>query len=145
VKRAADAALAEYKRDHPDVDEKAIEVDLPPVAAPPTLGVDYFQVPFVNHAHVQAQAALNLAAYNVLQLAADEGVREDRMLAYERELQIKQTRGLAQVQEITQLNDVIAKARDEWYLARQRTEHARRAERQARVNLAAVRPQANRR
>jgi len=104
-----------------------------------------YQAPVVNYAHVQAQATLNLATYNVLQLAADEGVREDRMLVYERELQIKQTRGLVQAQEITRLNDAIARARDEWYLARQRTEHARQAERQARVNLAAVRPQGNRR
>ena len=64
------------------------------------------------------------------------------MLGHERELQLKQNRGLT-IQEIATLDDNIARARDEWYRARQRTEHARQAERQARVNLAGIRHQGN--
>ena len=110
-----------------------------PVASPLTKGNPYF-VPVVNHAHVQAQAALNQAVHNVLQLEADEGVQEDRMLAYERELQLKENKGLM-AQEIAMLNANIVRARDEWYRARQRTEYGRQAERQARAYLAVVRGQ----
>lgn len=38
VKEAAEKALEGYKRDHPDVDEAALKVDLPETSAKNTLG-----------------------------------------------------------------------------------------------------------
>ncbi|KII87947.1 hypothetical protein PLICRDRAFT_176699 [Plicaturopsis crispa FD-325 SS-3] len=65
VNEAAKKALEEYKRDHPDVDEKDIKIDLPPAPAAPVAGPAYPHVlparvpaPLNDPFHVGRQAAL---------------------------------------------------------------------------------------
>ncbi|KAK0190321.1 hypothetical protein F5146DRAFT_1043758 [Armillaria mellea] len=68
VKAAAEQALAEYRRDHPDIDEADIRVDLPkppppPAPAPALRMQDLYHRAYHHHLHIGLPPGVNIDGY----------------------------------------------------------------------------------
>ncbi|RDB23527.1 hypothetical protein Hypma_009216 [Hypsizygus marmoreus] len=155
VKAAAERALEDYKREHPDIDDKAIKVDLPVAPPPPPQRVQGVQGVQAHNAHLyaqlaaqavrQAQAAYNQALADHARLLRDENECHVRMEDQERQVELL-VRTRAQMphmshtvlQRMTEVQANLGRERALWYQVRNQVQRAATIVDQTRVALAAA-------
>ncbi|GLB44121.1 putative in Between Ring fingers [Lyophyllum shimeji] len=148
VKAAAERALAEYKRDNPDVEEKDIKIDLPVAPPPPAAANNPYGYPYAINHHVQqllrnAQATLERAAAEHGRLRAAEEAHRAVMLEREADIRLLQDSAarmphMAEAYRVRaqELARQVAQDQGRWYQMRMETQNANVRVEMARAQVA---------
>lgn len=130
--------MEEYKRDHPDADEKFIKVDIP---VAPIHHNPHYPVGPIPNVNAILQQALNRANGEVERLGAQEQIHLRRIEEHDRKLRLLDMTPLWTSkldEQAVALNQARSTERETWYQVRLEYQRALQLQRQAMDNLAAL-------